>query len=262
MTRLFRNLFGRRYILFTLVQRELRIRYKDSALGMVWMFGAPLLMMATYSLFVMGFIRAPTSGTDNVLQQLAGLWLCLGFWQWLTESANRSVNTFHDNSQLVKRMPIPLGMLPIANVVVSAISFAVPLAVSIACMTVAGSNFKSVMISLLGIIGLLPWLLGLTLLVSVAGTYVKDAKHALPLILNVGMLLSPVLYSIDHAPSMLQAVIKFNPLAPGLSLARGIYDSSVYSLPTHAFSVIGSAIFVALAVHFFNRRKKDFYDVV
>lgn len=262
MTRLFRNLIGRRFILFTLVQRELRIRYKDSALGMVWMFGAPLLMMATYSLFVMGFIRAPAGGTVSVLSQLAGLWLCLGFWQWFAESANRSATTFHENSQLVKRMPIPLGLLPIANIIVSAISFLVPLLVSVLCMVLAGQGLASIFRSLLGLVVLMPWLFGLSLMASVAGTYVKDVKHALPLVLNVGMLLSPILYTLDHAPGMIKSVIQWNPLAPGFTLVRGAYGYGGYSVQTYILSFCASLIFAMFAIRFFNRRKKDFYDVV
>ncbi len=261
MITLIRGTISRRFILFTLVQRELRVRYKDSVLGMVWMFGAPLLMMATYSVFVMGFIRSSAPGINTVFSQLAGLWLCLGFWQWFSESANRSATTFHDNSQLVKRMPIPLGLLPLANIIVSSISFAVPLIVSVCFLIADGRNLLDIALCISGIIVLLPWLFALTLIASVAGTYVKDVKHALPLVLNVGMLLSPVLYSLDHAPGFLKAIIQFNPLAPGLTLVRGgeagPYESGAYV----ASSAVG-ILFALSALHFFNRRKKDFYDVV
>ena len=262
MTSLIRGFVSRRFILFTLVQRELRIRYKDSLLGMVWMLGAPLLMMATYSLFVMGFVRSASHDNATIFTQLAGLWLCLGFWQWLSESANRSATTFHDNAQLVKRMPIPLGLLPMANVIVSSISFMVPLLVSICFLVADGRSAFDIAFSISGIFVLFPWLLALTLMASVAGTYVKDVKHALPLVLNIGMLLSPVLYSLDHAPGFLKSIIQFNPLAPGLTLVRGASESGSYGDVSYLGSFVGGVLFSYASLQLFNRRKKDFYDVV
>lgn len=263
MPRFLQALISRRFILQTLVRRELRIRYKDSFLGWLWIFGSPLLMMATYTVFVLGVIRPDTATADNRYAELAALWLCLGLWQWFTESANRSVTAFHDNSQMVKRTPIPLPLLPATNILVSSISFVIPLSVSLAVLAYAGSGLMSIMGVLMGVAAFLPWLVAISYFVSIVGTYLKDAKHAMPLLLNVGMFLSPVLYSASHTPRFLSKVIAINPLSSSLSAIRLSAACHPVWTSVSFWAMAATGMVAMIAVYkLFNARKRDFYDVV
>jgi ABC-type polysaccharide/polyol phosphate export permease len=256
------SLFARRYLLVTLIKREFRIRYKGSFLGWLWVFGAPLLMLATYTVFVVGVIQS-ASPARSQLASLPALWMCIGMWQWLTESSNRSLSAFHDNAQLVKRTPVPLFLLPLTNIIVSAVSFAVPLFVSISLMLWLGLGFESVVGALTALASFFPWLVAITFLMSVTGTYMKDARHALPLLLSVGMFLSPVLYDANSTPAALKAVIAFNPLSQSLAGVRASLSGNFHlALPMFwAFWGLGLAAMFA-SFKFFSARKVDFYDVV
>ncbi len=263
MFNIFSALLARRYILMTLVRRELRIRYKDSFLGWLWIFGAPLLMMATYTVFVLGVIRPETSTGQARILELGGLWLCLGLWQWLAESANRSVTTFHDNSQLVKRTPIPLPLLPATNILVSSISFLIPFLVSLAVLALGGLGLLHLGAVIVAVVSFLPWLVAFSYFVSVVGTYLKDAKHAMPLLMNVGMFLSPVLYSVSNTPRLLSTVMLFNPFSSSLGAIRLTASGGNLLANTSFWIVSAVGVMTMLAIFkFFNLRKKDFYDVV
>jgi lipopolysaccharide transport system permease protein len=263
MSAYFSVLVARRFILMTLVRRELRIRYKDSFLGWLWIFGAPLLMMATYTIFVLGVIRPDSAGGDARWLELAGLWLCLGLWQWLAESANRSVTAFHDNAQLVKRTPIPLSLLPATNIIVSAISFLIPLGVSFGVLIWSGQGLRALGGVAIAVVSFLPWLIAFSYFVSIIGTYLKDAKHAMPLLMNVGLFLSPVLYSATGTPKLLSTIMVFNPFSSSLGAVRlTALGGNLFG--TQGFWVVAAVGLLAMwaSFKFFILRKKDFYDVV
>jgi lipopolysaccharide transport system permease protein len=259
----FSALIARRFILMTLVRRELRIRYKDSFLGWLWIFGAPLLMMATYTIFVLGVIRPDSAGGTARWHELSGLWLCLGLWQWLAESANRSVTAFHDNSQLVKRTPIPLSLLPATNIIVSAISFLIPFLVSVLVLLWSGQGLLELGFVVVAVASFLPWLVAFSYFVSVIGTYLKDAKHAMPLLMNVGLFLSPVLYSANSTPKLLSTIMVFNPFSSSLGAVRFTALGGDLFVSSSFWVMAACGVLAMFACFkFFILRKKDFYDVV
>jgi lipopolysaccharide transport system permease protein len=248
-------------VLMTIIRREFRIRYKDSMLGFAWVFGAPLLMIATYSFFVFGIAR-PGSVAPGVAG-LASLWCCLGFWQWMSECMSRSTSAFHDNSQLVKRTRTKHFILPLANVAVSSVGFGLPLMATIGAMIFGGVAPISYVFLACGLISLLPWLVGGVYLSAVVGTFVRDAKHAVPICMNVGMFLSPVLYSREDAPRPIAALLAFNPLSHPLSFMKHAVMGTASGLPMPLLvSTLGGAIFLVASLCLFASRSKEFPDVV
>lgn len=262
MLNYWQSFFTRRYLLLTLIKREFRIRYKGSFLGWLWVFGAPLLMLATYTVFVVGVVHAAVPGRSH-WDQLPALWLCIGMWQWLTESANRSLSAFHDNAQLVKRTPVPLFLLPLTNIIVSAVSFLIPVLISCVAMLSLGKGLSGIAGAFAGVAAFFPWLVAITFVMSVTGTYMKDARHALPLILSVGMFLSPVLYDTNSTPALLKSFIMANPLSQSLSGVRAAMSGNTHLSQT-SFWVVAALGVVAMfaSFKFFTARKSDFYDVV
>ncbi|TLX16806.1 ABC transporter permease [Rhizobium sp. MHM7A] len=262
MLNYWQSFFTRRYLLLTLIKREFRIRYKGSFLGWLWVFGAPLLMLATYTVFVVGVVHSAVSGRSHI-GQLPALWLCIGMWQWLTESANRSLSAFHDNAQLVKRTPVPLFLLPLTNIIVSAVSFSIPVLISCVTMLLLGKGYTAIMGAFVGVVAFVPWLIAITFVMAVTGTYMKDARHALPLILSVGMFLSPVLYDANSTPSLLKKFIMANPLSQSLSGVRAAMGGNAHLWQTSFWLVAALGVVAMFAsFKFFTARKSDFYDAV
>jgi lipopolysaccharide transport system permease protein len=249
-------------MLGTLVRREFSIRYKDSFLGILWVFAAPLLMIATYSLFMFGVMRGIGNHSQGAAG-LAGLWVCLGYWQWLAESTTRAAVVAHENSAMVKKTPLKLGLLPLTSFLVASVGFLLPLVGAVVIVSCyAGGTFSPVFL-LIGLLSLLPWSLAIIFFATVLGTFVRDAKHALPIFFNVGMFLSPILYTRDQAPSLLAGFLAFNPLGyhfEVIKFALGDQNQPDFMMTAITTSV-GFILCVASAL-LFKARSGEFADVV
>jgi len=245
----------------TLVKREFRIRYRDSFLGYAWVFGAPLLMIATYSFFVFGIARPASisSGTYGI----AGLWCCLGFWQWMSESITRATSTFHENAQLVKRTTLNRSLLPLTAFAVSSLGFLIPIAATLGAMAYGGAGMGHAGHLLLGLVTAMPWVLGAIYVSSTLGTFVRDAKYAVPICMNVGMFLSPVLYGVDDAPGLIRPLLALNPLSQHLSHMKQAASAGETSISAALVaSTAAGAAFLALSYTLFMRRSREFPDVL
>lgn len=250
-------------ILLTLVRREFRIRYKDSFLGVLWVFGSPLLMIATYSIFMFGIVRNLGVGSEG-LTGLAGLFVCLGLWQWLSESTGRAASCFHDNAAMVKKTPLNLSLLPLTNVIVSSLGFALPLALSCLLLTAVGHGGLTAFLYLgVGVVSVLPWFVGLAFFASVLGTFLRDAKYAIPLCFNVGLFLSPILYTAAQAPSPLRPFLMLNPLGYHFEFIKMAISGSVTGITTaFAAGSVAGVVFMFASARLFTARSQEFADVV
>jgi lipopolysaccharide transport system permease protein len=250
-------------MLATLVRREFAIRYKDSFLGLLWVFAAPLLMIATYSFFMFGVVRNLGSGEQNGIAGLAGLWVCLGLWQWLAEGTMRAAVVAHENAAMVKKTPVRLALLPLTNVVVSSLGFLLPLGAAVTLVTLCGDGSWSAFLLLVAIVAMLPWFVGLAFFAAVLGTFVRDTKHALPLCFNVGLFLSPILYTRNQAPSVLDGFLSVNPLGYHFEVIK--YALGGHVLPDIrgvVVATIAGLVFCVASVRLFGARSGEFSDVV
>nr|WP_250808115.1 ABC transporter permease [Neorhizobium tomejilense] len=249
-------------ILRTLVRREFRIRYKDSFLGILWVFGAPLLMIATYSMFMFGIVRSLGGGGQGYTN-LAGLWLCLGLWQWLSESTIRATSVFHDNAAMVKKTPLKLSLLPLTNVIVSSVGFLLPLVLALLLASIKGSAWPSFGCVAMALVAILPWFVGLSFFASILGTFLRDAKYAIPLCFNVGMFLSPILYSREQAPSLIRPFLDMNPLGHQFEfLKAALSGATAYPDTGVAISTAAGLAFMIASMKLFSARNSEFADVV
>ncbi|MCZ7861486.1 ABC transporter permease [Agrobacterium salinitolerans] len=260
-----RGVFKDLTMLRTLVRREFSIRYRDSFLGFLWIFASPLLMIATYSLFMFGVVRNLDTGT-RVSQGhagLAGLWVCLGLWQWLAEGTNRAAVVAHENAAMVKKTPVKLALLPLTNVIVSSIGFLLPLVGGVALITVYGNGSESFPLLLLGLVSLLPWFVGVAFFATVVGTFVRDTKHALPICFNVGLFLSPILYSREQAPTLLADVLALNPLGYHFELIQyAVGGQQMPDVQATVFTTGLGLVFCFASLRLFSLRSGEFSDVV
>jgi lipopolysaccharide transport system permease protein len=251
-------------MLSTLVRREFYIRYKDSFLGLVWVFASPLLMIATYSLFMFGVMqKVNNSHSSQGYAGLAGLWVCLGLWQWLAEGTNRAAVVAHENSAMVKKTPIKLALLPLTNVLVSSIGFLLPLGGAVALTTFFGGEQGSFFLLFLALISALPWFIGAAYCATVVGTFVRDTKHALPIFFNVGLFLSPILYTREQAPAFLAGILAVNPLGYHFEFIKYALGAQ-YVLDVHGVVVttLMGLAFCVVSLHLFRLRSGEFSDVV
>ena len=211
-----------RVLLRQMVVRDVTARFVGTSLGGVWNLIQPFILLCLYT-FVFGVIyrvRFEVEGVGFVPFVFCGLWPWLAF----QDACLRSVTVIVENAQLMKRVQFPSELLIVSAVVSSFVSHAIGFGLMLAGVVVWQGGASPVGLGLLLVPFSLQLLLAvaLGLLLSPANVFLRDVSPLVTALFTVWFFLSPVLYSIQMVPSVLQPVLAWNPLAPILDLYRGL----------------------------------------
>jgi lipopolysaccharide transport system permease protein len=214
-----------RGLIQSLVARELKARYRGSALGMFWSFGNPILLLTVYSI-VFNYFQPPR--TD--IQPYA-LFLCCGLlpWTWFASSLNESANSLLAGGNLIKKVLFPAEILPIVSVLANMVQFLLALPI------LAGFLIYYANVPIVGPDGVvseprvalhaaeLVWLplvvliqlvltTGLALLLSALTVHFRDIRDILANLLTLWFFATPIIYSWRVADSPnLKLMLDVNP---------------------------------------------------
>lgn len=250
-------------LLMPIVRRDVSARYRGATLGLVWMIGAPLAMVAAYGFVVAGVFGMRIGSGGNVLETVFGLWACLSAWQIFAETANRSSGMMFDNAALVKRTAFPLALLPISSLMTALCGAGVSYAlIFVIYMALSGWPPVSWLALPVAFVPLCLFSLGTSYLLASIGTFVRDVRHAVPLCVQVGMLLSPILYPADKVPSAIAWISMVNPLTPVFEAVRAAMLGGDLNWARVATVTGVAAVYCVSTFHLFGKRSPEFADVV
>ena len=207
-----REVWQARELIRTLAERELRVRYKQTTLGFAWAILTPFTLMVVFTVFFQRVANVDTGGAPYPLFTYLGLLP----WTFFSASVLQGGQTLVTNSQLVNKVYCPREVFPLASVMVAAIDTGIavlPLGV-LFVITGFAPKATSVWVPVLLAVQVI-FTLGVTLIVSALLVYFRDLRHALPIILQLGLFATPVAYGLEVVPTSLQVVYSaLNPLAP------------------------------------------------
>lgn len=192
MRTLFKNLYERRELLWILVSRNLKIRYKNSALGFFWTLLSPLLMILIYATFA-GILK----WNDGKPQYLQFLITGLVVWQFMMMCLGDSLNTITGSANLVKKTAFPRIILPLAMTVANLVNFLLTSLVLIIYLIIAGMTFGHLAFLPIILATHFALCLGMALIVSTANVFFRDTEHIIGVATLAWFFLSPIFYSIS-----------------------------------------------------------------
>jgi ABC-type polysaccharide/polyol phosphate export permease len=190
-----KDIYSKRDLIRYLVLTELKTNYKGTALGFLWMVLDPLFMMLVYVVLVsVIFQRGGPQFPILLFSALIG-------WRWFLQSSTNSLKTFLSNGSLIQTINVPLSIFPISKVLLSMTTFLasfVPL-IPLLFFFDATINLNLLWLPLL-IIAQLIFMLGISLIFSVAGIYFLDLSNIMQFVLKLWFYFSPALYDISAIP--------------------------------------------------------------
>lgn len=248
-----------RELLYVLTVREVKVRYKQSALGIMWAVIQPLSAMLIFT-FLFGVLAAiPSDGIPYMLFAYVGLVP----WTFFSNAVSSSGNSLVGNSSLITKVYFPRMIIPLSAVCAGLIDLTISFALLIPLLL-----YFSIAVSLH--ILMLPVLILLTVLLAsgfgmwMAALNVKyrDVRHALPFIMQLWMFLTPIIYPSSFVPDAWRWVLLLNPMT---GLIEG-YRSAVFGTAINltALAISTGMIFVILiyALNKFSRTERSFADIV
>jgi ABC-2 type transport system permease protein len=248
LTRL-RNLWNRRELLSSLIRSDIRIKYKNSALGIVWSMLTPTLFLAIYWLVFAKFLK---NGIPNfVVYLFAGMVV----WNMFNTSLSTATGVIVVRSGLVKKVSFPREILALANVGAATFYFFIQLCVFGLYMLVVGHSpdYAYFWLLPLAFLALYFFTAALAIVMSAITVYMRDMEHFILIILQLWFFMSPIVYSYEHsiAPQLhahgLAWLYFLNPITLiMLTFQRAFYVSTVVhsTVPT----VAGGHVFPLISV--------------
>ncbi len=249
-----------RDLLFTLAGRDLKLRYKQTVLGVTWVILQPLVAAGVFS-FVFGRLaQMPTDGVPYFIFSYAGL---MG-WNLFSGTLTKVSGSLVGNSQLISKVFFPRLILPLSSVPSTLVDFAV----AGGMMTVL--IFTNKIYPGWGLLLLPVWIAVLLALGVGVGLWTasltvsyRDVAYVLPVALNLVMYASPVAYSLSRVPANLRIWFNINPLASLLVafrwslLGRGTVDWTVVG-----GACVASFLILLFGIFSFKRMERKFADVI
>jgi lipopolysaccharide transport system permease protein len=221
----FARLSGYGELLWTLLRREIRVRYKGSALGIVWSLVYPLSMMLVYTLLFSVLWKAARNIPHYPLFVLVGL----AVWGFFQASVQLGSGSLLANADLIKKIWFPRELIPAASVLAQTTSALVMFAILIPIdIGFVPSTARYVPLAIPFFAALLCLALGLSWLLSVANVFYRDIEHLLAVILLPWFFLTPVLYGLDQLPAggghhwLIQLLRYGNPVTPYVEGMRAV----------------------------------------
>lgn len=254
------ELWAARELVRALAERDLRARYKQAVLGFAWAVMTPLLMMVIFTLVFNKAVKIDTGPTPYPLFTYVGLIT----WQFFSNTMNQGAMSLSSNLSLLNKVYCPREVFPLATMLVAAVDMVIAVGVMGVLFAVfwfapAGTAFMVLPLLLIQ----LAFTYGVALVLSVSVVYLRDIRHLLPIITQMGVFATPVAYPLDKIPQRLQEIyVAFNPLG---AVIEGYRKAVLYGeYPDLRLSLIaaaGSLVFLVGGYLFFKKLETGIADV-
>jgi len=256
-----RELWKFRELIWAFGFRDLKVRYRQTAVGLAWAVIQPLFTVIVFGVLIYWLRGNASDGTvPYVVTSLCGMVP----WQFFAAAVSQATLSIAMNSHLIKKVYFPRVILPLSAFVPASVDFAVAFCLLAAVMLFYGivPTWAVVLVPLLAIMTLVVAAAFALWLAALNGIY-RDVQFAVPFLLQLGMMISPVVYETEAVvPEKWQPIYYLNPLAGLIQCYRAALLGSPWpSIASLAISATGVTVFLIGGMFYFRRMERYFADV-
>ncbi|PYU14114.1 MAG: phosphate ABC transporter permease [Acidobacteria bacterium] len=255
-----REIWEYRELLYFFVWRDLKIRYKQTAIGAAWAVLQPFLTMIVFSLFFGALARIPSHGLPYPIFYYSALLP----WMYFAGALQNATNTVVEQQRVITKVYFPRLVLPLAAVLSGLVDLAIGFVVFLGMMLYYGMTPQATILLLPGflLLGVLT-ALGVGLWLSALNAIYRDVRYVLPFLIQFWMFASPVAYPSSLVPERWRWLYGLNPMA-------GVIEGFRWALTGQgqppnlllAASAAAVVLLVAGGVVYFQKMEATFADVV
>jgi lipopolysaccharide transport system permease protein len=257
-----RELWDYRDLLWVLIEREIKLRYKQTLLGVIWVVLQPLIAALIFAVVLGRFAKLPSDDLPYLLFVFGGLVA----WNFFAGAIQRGSNSLVLNSQLISKVYFPRLILPVANTLAVFVDFAVMLAVLIVLMFAYRDRLTltlQVLALPLFVMLLIVTAIGVALWLSALSVKYRDFMYAAPFLIQVWMYASPVIYPIRVIPDQWKMLYCLNPTAGLIEGFRwSLFGRGTMTLQILVITIAMSLLIALSGAIFFRRVERSFADVI
>ncbi len=256
-----KELWHYRELFYIFAWRDIKVRYKQTFLGIAWVLFQPLVSMVVFTVFFGNFAKMPSGNLPYPLFVLCGL----VFWTFFSNSLASASGSLISNENIIKKVYFPKVILPLSTVITGSLD----LVISLILLLCVGLYFKFIpSVTILPVIlsGYVISFLtasGLGLFFSALNVKYRDVRYIIPFFIQTLIFLTPVIYPTSIIKSSGRLLFSLNPLAAVIESMRGVISGSL----SIEFLGLGIATLISLVIFliglaFFNATEKFFADII
>ena len=262
---LVRSIWQNRYLIYQMSKREVIGRYKGSAIGLLWSFLTPMMMLAVYTfVFSVVFKARWTGGSDSKTEFALVLFAGLIIFNLFAECASRAPSLILANVNYVKKIIFPLEILPVIALVSALFNLLISLMVWLLFYLIFfGIPTAHILLLPLVILPFILMTLGMSWFLASLGVYFRDIAQFIGIVINILMYLSPIFYPVTALPAQFRQVMLLSPMTMVIEQARSvmIWHQGLDWLAWGEYCVF-SAVIAMLGFAWFQKTRKGFADVL
>ncbi len=257
----FKELWLYRELAYFFVWRDVKVRYKQTVVGVLWAILQPFFTMVVYSVLFGRLAKMPSDGIPYPVFVYVGLI----FWNYFAFGLSHSSNSMVSNANIIQKIYFPRLIVPISSSLIGLVDFA------IASVILLGIMFYYKYIPHLEGIIYIPFLLFITFLSSVGlGCFLaslnvkyRDVQYVIPFFMSTLMFLTPVIYPVSLVGDKFKWILALNPMAAVIETARGtILGTRQADWRLLSISIAISLVLYVVGIMYFRKTERYFADVI
>jgi len=257
--KIFKEIYSYREMIFNLVRKDLRGRYKGSVLGFLWTFINPLLQLLVYTVVFSVIMRA------GIEKFYLFLFVALVPWIFFSTCLSAGSGIIITEKNLVVKIYFPREVIPIYFVTSSFVNMLYCFIVVFAVIIISGIPINFIALLYLPVIMLVEYILalGVCFIVSGVTVYFRDMQHIMGIFAMAWQFLTPVLYPITIVPDYLMPIFMLNPMTPVINAYRDIlFYAKIPDMFTLIHAVAVGVVILIAGFLIFNKLKRRFAEVL
>jgi len=256
----FRELWEYRELLYFLVWRDLKVRYKQTVLGVAWVVLQPLFLMLVFTLFFGRLVGVPSDGLPYSIFAYSGILP----WQLFSRGLNEASMSLVANERVITKIYFPRLLVPVSAVLSSLIDFSVAFIVLVGFVLFYGIQPGLSILALpLFVLLVVTASLGVSVWLAALNVVYRDVRYTLPLLTQIWMFATPIIYPVSVVPEAWRSLYSLNPMV-------GVVEGFRWSLlgkasPADLMFVVSALIVVAVfigGIFYFQRVEQTLADVI
>jgi homopolymeric O-antigen transport system permease protein len=257
-----REIWAYRELLYFLAWRDLKVRYKQTAIGVLWVVIQPLLMTLIFSVFLGKLARVPSDGVPYPVMVFAGLLP----WTFFSNAVTQSVISIVGNANLITKVYFPRLIIPASAVVGRLFDFAVAMVILFGLMAFyrVSPTWSMAMVPVLVLLAAI-LALGVGTFVAALNVRYRDIGVVLPVLIQLWMFTSPILYPsrlIRDAWPRGYRLYELNPIVGLVDGFRSALFGRAFDWPLLGLTTLIAILILAASAYFFRRVERGFADVI
>lgn len=256
-----KELLEYRELLYFFTWRDVKVKYKQTVMGFLWVILQPALMTLLFTTFLGNAISEKTElSVPYPAFALSGLVI----WNFFSSGLSNAANSMVNNANIIKKIYFPRLIIPLSAILGSTLDFAISFILFLILMIVFKISLNPLMLLFLPLCLLLLTLatIGLGMLLAAMNVKYRDVRYILPFFIQGMLFLSPVMFPITITHNELATLIlKFNPIAGPLELLRALFSNYPIDFHTLLYSSITTLILFTVGLTYFRKTESQFADI-